>query len=693
MGRYLFLVIFVSFSGTARSQEIANATGSKDPTGEAVLFDALPVVEAASLHSQTLMEAPASVTVITDQDIRARGYRTVGEALADVRGFYITSDRAYQTVGVRGLNIPGDTNTRLLILVDGHSMTENIYGSPGFVEQDFGVDLDLIERIEIIRGPSSALYGSNGMFATINIVTKSPAESRPLRASVETDSFGERKVQVSASQYLGRGANLLISASVFNNVGPDLYFPQLESPAMNYGRAVGLDGERGYHAFANVIWHRWSFLAEVGDRVQIVPTGWYGTVFGDAGNWVQDQRGFLEAAYQRELPGDRQFRWRTYYDRYHSANRFDFFVPADDGSDLGAYIADIRQGGNEDWIGSQVTYRFPAGRFGVMTVGGEGSWDLGGGQFMTEISPGRENIQWISHLDQRGGGFFQLESSLARNWKLYFGGRLDGSRLYGASFSPRVGLIYQPSPSTAWKLLYGNAFRNPSQYEAFYGDGASQIANPSLGPEHFQTWEGIYEHQFGARFTVLADAYYYDLSRWIICVPFTGAIVQYQNTSNVPATGIEVEVSGKFARRIKANASLALQSLLDRPFTAGVNSPSRVGKFSLDAPLLGDRFSVSGMLQYLSSRRTLAGNTVGPEYLVNLSFASRGLLPAGFEFQCGIQNLLNWHYSDPADTVQMIDTIPRDGRSFFVRISWTRSREQSEPQRKQSQATKVSDRS
>jgi outer membrane receptor for ferrienterochelin and colicin len=89
VGRFVYAFCILSLAWVSRAQ-----TGT-DSKPEAVLFDALPVVEAASLHTQSLMEAPAGVTVITAEDIRRRGYRTLAEALADVRGMYVTSDRIY----------------------------------------------------------------------------------------------------------------------------------------------------------------------------------------------------------------------------------------------------------------------------------------------------------------------------------------------------------------------------------------------------------------------------------------------------------------------------------------------------------------------------------------------------------------------------------------------------------------------
>jgi len=128
-------------------------------------------VYGASGYKQKVSDAPASITIITGDEIKRYGYRTLADVMRDVPGFYVTYDRNYSYLGVRGFGRPGDYNSRILLFVDGHQTNDDIYDQ-AYIGTDFPVDVDLIDRIEVIKGPNSSRFLASALLGVINIVTK-----------------------------------------------------------------------------------------------------------------------------------------------------------------------------------------------------------------------------------------------------------------------------------------------------------------------------------------------------------------------------------------------------------------------------------------------------------------------------------------------------------------------------------------
>jgi outer membrane receptor for ferrienterochelin and colicins len=197
-------------------------------------------VYSASMYVQNNREAPSSVTVITSDQIRTFGYRTLADILQSVRGFYVTYDRNYSYLGVRGFSLPGDLNDRTLLLVNGHRLTDNVYDS-ALLGTEFQLDVDLIDRVEIVRGPSSSLYGGSAFFAVVNVITKSAQTLSGLEISGTADGFGTYQGRSTYGMAV-HGIDMLFSGTVYESAGPgQLFFPAFNSPQTNHGIAHNAD--------------------------------------------------------------------------------------------------------------------------------------------------------------------------------------------------------------------------------------------------------------------------------------------------------------------------------------------------------------------------------------------------------------------------------------------------------------------
>src|SRR6202167_5307719 len=153
-------------------------------------------VYGASGFKQKVTEAPASVTIITSEDIQRFGYRTLADILRNVPGFYVTYDRNYSYVGVQGYGLPGQYNSSIALSVDGHRLNDNIYDA-ALIGTEFPVDVDLIDRIEVIRGPNSSLYIASAFLGVVNIITKRGRDLQTVSAAASVASYDTYEGRVS----------------------------------------------------------------------------------------------------------------------------------------------------------------------------------------------------------------------------------------------------------------------------------------------------------------------------------------------------------------------------------------------------------------------------------------------------------------------------------------------------------------
>ena len=658
--RFLSLLLAMASMSVLRAADDPAGASS----GEAALFGDLPVVEAAALHSQTLAEAPASVTVITAADIRKYGYRTLGDVLAGARGFTVSTNHLLQSSGVRGFAVPGDISTCFLVMINGHSMTEIAGESNSFFDQDFGLDLDLVDRIEIIRGPSSALYGSNGILATINVITKSPVDSPKLVVSTETGGGGPQKMLLMSSQDLGRGANLLVEGSGFVGDGHNLFVPGFDTPGQNNGVANHVDGESGYHSFVNLAWGAWNFSGLFNSDLKRAPVLSQATAFNDQGQFIRLARNFAGANYTRDFGNGGQLRWQLYYDGFRFRDRYDYQEPFG--------ILDDRDDVRGDWISSQLTYSRTVPRIGLLTVGLSGKIELRNLVENGTYYPEQALNLRISQPDRTVAPFVQQEWNFAQNWKAYLGARLDSSYNYGSFVSPRLALVYQPTVKSSYKIVYGRPFRTPSVYEEYYQDGLSQIDNLHLRPETAEAVELSAERKIGKAAYALINAYHYSMHSVIQEVFLSATTAQYQNTGTRNSNGIEFELGGHLAPWLETTASLSLDRAVEADQHMQLaNTPGQIGKFKAAVPLFRERMYFSTDFQYLSSRLTGARATTRPVALVNAT-VSTAKLGRGLDLIAGLRNALNWGYNDPGTWPldASIDEIPANGRTAFVKLIW-----------------------
>ncbi|MBX2798858.1 MAG: TonB-dependent receptor [Myxococcales bacterium] len=633
-------------------------------------------VTAASRFAENVAEAPASVTLIPREEIRAFGYQSVIEAVAGVRGLYQTSDLVYDYLGVRGFGRLGDFNNRILLTVDGHRWNENVFGS-SYLGNDFFTDLEDVERVEVVRGPGSALYGSNAFFGVLNVVTRDGGSDLRPHAVITGVNGGIR-----ARGSVGFGDEEMgawASVGGIYNPGREYVFAEY---ADNPNEGVSANADETYsRSLAAKAWvGDFTLQGAYAGREKELPTGQFGTVLGDPRAQVGDYRGFLEGRYQR-VAEKTSVDVRAYLDTYRNNWR---------GPYAREYI--FNDDHVESWFGAQAQLNQQIGTAIELTAGAETRQDLNhlvrsfefdevGGVPLNEEA-GEPPFLERDATQATYSGYGVVDIRAGDLVRLNLGGRVDAYNWTVADvtidplLSPRGALILTPGDETV-KLMAGQAFRAPSAFELFYDDGglSSRAPEPgSLRPEQILTIDAEWTHSFNEILTSTFNAYFNQIDNLIEDGLDDGAAVKFNTLEPVRTVGAEFEVrrwwrSGwMFAGQVSWQTTNLGENFLASgddvtPFT---NSPALLGTLMGAAPLLPN-VTLASKLRGETPRVTQDGFNTNGAVLWDVTLTGDIERP-DVNFGVGVRNLLDWDEVHPGGNDVEMDELPQRGRSLFATI-------------------------
>ena len=602
-------------------------------------------VSAAARYAQTAREAAASVSIVTSEDIERYGYRTLDDVLESVRGFYLSGDRNYLYVGVRGFGRPTDYNNRIVVLLDGHPLNETYYNGLSVMGAGLGLDMHAVDRIEVVRGPASSLYGTNAMLAVVNVVTRPGLALDGGRVAVDAGTAGRVSGRAVFGRRLGE-FDVRASAAGGRTGGEDLYFPEFDDPATLNGRAIGMDWEKWAHGAAALSWRGWFAQLYVARRDKGVPTAPWGSTFGDTRAQTHDAQAAFQLRSELPLTPALQLVTRTHLNTY----RYHGWYPAD-------VLYEDRNIGWWGGIESQLiwdvaaNHRVTVGMDWTRTAQAEYiAWSPFGVSFQDDFPFSTWSLYVLDDL--------QLNERLS----ILVGARLDRHSVAPEALSPRAALIYRPFGESVAKLLYGEAFRAPSVYEQnFFADGFRR--NPDIGPERVRTVEFILEQRLTGALYGVATAFDTRVRDLIdTAIDPVDSLAFFTNIGQAHAQGFELELNGRFDRGLSGYASWGYTRAHDQTNDDRLtNSPVHSAKLGVSAAArwLG---TAAAELRYEDGRATMQQTRTDQALLAHLHYAS----PAwhGLRLALGVHNALDVQFNVPAGAEHVQSMIPQPGRTM-----------------------------
>jgi len=656
-------------------------------------------ISLATGSAQPLRRAPAVASVITADDIAAMGVTDLDQALETVAGIHVTRAPTLYASSyiIRGIGAGGPTNPQVLVLLNGLRMSTDFNGDKGNMWAS--MPLTNVARIEIIRGPGSALYGADAFAGVINIITKTAEQMPGLRVGARAGSLNTRDAWL---EYGRKQGQLAIAAylQVGRTDGPDGTI-EADGQTLNdsrFGTHVSkAPGQlnAGYHAIdgsLDLTWQRWRWRTHLKWRNNV------GTGVGvnsalDPDHKTRSGNALSELSWTApDFAND----WNV------GASLSYMFFTEQSPDGLGLFPAGARIGpslfpngmigGPSRWERNLRASAFASyggwNRHALRLGAGHDDLDLyqvstmknflinpagipiptgpviDYGAIQPHIRPQRRKINYV---------YAQDEWQFARDWALTAGVRHDDYSDFGGTTNPRLALVWDADLNVTVKLLHGRAFRSPSFNEQT-GINPVNMGNPQVQPESIATTEAALAWQARADLSINLSMFRYAMKDLIRSVPnpVPAPGATYQNIGSVNGNGGEVELAWELEPSLHWQANYARQNAHDQGTGRDPGyAPRHHANTRLDWDFLPG-WRLSPQLNWVAGRRRAAGDARAPiaDYRT-VDAALTHPLPHGWTASATVRNLFNADAREPslAPGLALPFDIPVSPRALAVQLS------------------------
>ena len=669
---------------------------------EAIWFGFGEEVTIATRHETQISKAPSIVTVITDEEIKNLGYRTFAEILRTVPGFEILKKADFGDVvpAVRGL----ESANKVRVMLDGHFINNPLRGGAFGNFDDFPVEN--IKRIEIIRGPGSAMYGENAFTAVINIITKDAKDIDGVKVSSgygsfdtydENIVFGKTYGKVSVSGMVhyrqSDGFDGIVESDNQTRIDNSLSSLGFSQVSQAPGRVE--DGRQEYDLNLKAVYKDVYF------------EGWYSNrnrgpfigpqyALNDESD-VESNYVFGEVGYKKTFEERLTFKPRVYYDQFDNNTYIESFsegvtLPLDTDGDgnydkLNTYPDGFIGNGKviQKIVGTEIPFDYELFDGNVITLGLEYRLiNQTNVRFLSNFNPA--TLEPLDSIHDFSDTYPYLKEATRRIWSVYLqdtwditdtvnltlGARHDQYSDFGGATSPRSGLTWAFMKDASLKLLYGEAFRAPSFMEMFSTNQPAIQGNEDLDPETIRTYELGLSYKFNKHVSSSVNYFFNDIKDLIVLRTMESAqnTSRYENFGDARIQGVEMETKIDITKGNYVFMNYTFQSPEDDdgddlPFVA-----KHKGNFGVNVHYW--KYINTNLSAFVSGSRSREEDDTRddlPAYtLLNLSVIGKEFFKT-VEVYGTVYNLLDKDYSDPGPT-SIPEDLPRPGRTFFIGLSY-----------------------